>query len=88
MNSPKIPYIKLKNRPFGTGHKQNAAALRQFQAKRAVKTMEADPLRKFLFRLLALVILLALIGLVGFAYLGDLSPARQDQRLPVTLEVE
>lgn len=50
--------------------------------------MEADPLRKFLFRLLALVILLALIGLVGFAYLGDLSPARQDQRLPVTIEVE
>lgn len=50
--------------------------------------MEANPLRKFLFRLLAMLILLALLGLVGFAYIGDLSPERQEKRLPVTIKVE
>jgi hypothetical protein len=45
-------------------------------------------LRKFLFRLLAVLILLGLIGFIGFAYVGDLSPERSEQRAPVTLELK
>ncbi|WP_460273863.1 hypothetical protein [Celeribacter sp. ULVN23_4] len=45
-------------------------------------------MRKFLFRLLAVLILLGLIGFIGFAYVGDLSPERSEQRVPTTLELQ
>ncbi|SFI75594.1 hypothetical protein [Celeribacter neptunius] len=45
-------------------------------------------MRKFLFRLLAILILLGLIGFIGFAYVGDLSPERTEQRVPATIELK
>lgn len=37
-------------------------------------------------KLLAALLLLAGAGLVGFAYLGDLSPHRTEIRIPVVLD--
>ncbi|MCA0043859.1 hypothetical protein [Celeribacter litoreus] len=45
-------------------------------------------MRKFLFRLIAILILLGIIGFIGFAYVGDLSPDRAEERVPVTIEVK
>lgn len=36
-----------------------------------------------LIKLLVVVILAGLIGLVGYAYLGDMDPQRQEVRSPV-----
>jgi hypothetical protein len=44
-----------------------------------------------LWRLIKLVFVLAVlgfIGLVGYAYLGDLSPVQQDVTQPVTLDAD
>lgn len=41
-------------------------------------------LLKFLF----VVAVLAFLGLVGFAYLGDLDPDRTERAVPVTLDAE
>jgi len=44
-----------------------------------------------MFRLLKLLVFLALIGFVGltgYAYLGDLSPEQSEINQPVTLDVE
>lgn len=45
-------------------------------------------MRKFLFRLIIVLIFLAAIGFIGFAYVGDLSPDREDKRVPVTIDVK
>jgi len=37
-------------------------------------------------KFLAALVLLAGVGLVGFAYLGDLSPRQSEVRVPVTLD--
>lgn len=42
---------------------------------------------RFLKFLLFLVVV-GFVGLAGFAYLGDLSPKRQETSLPVTLDVD
>ncbi|WP_417242732.1 hypothetical protein [Celeribacter sp.] len=42
-------------------------------------------MRKFLFRLITILLALAVIGLVGFAYIGDLTPERHEQSVPVTI---
>ena len=39
-----------------------------------------------LLKFLAVLVVLALIGLLGFAYLGDLSPDRVERAVPVTLD--
>ncbi len=39
-----------------------------------------------LLKLVFFLVLLGLIGLLGFAYLGDLSPQQTDVRESVTLE--
>ncbi|SDW04065.1 hypothetical protein [Celeribacter indicus] len=44
-------------------------------------------MRKFLFRLLAIIILLGVLGFVGFAYVGDLTPDRSERSVPVTIDV-
>lgn len=44
-----------------------------------------------MFRILKLLIFLALlgfVGLTGYAYLGDLSPEQSEVNHPVTLDVE
>lgn len=38
-----------------------------------------------LFKFLLVLIVLAAIGVVGYAYLGDLSPNQEDQSVPVEL---
>lgn len=38
-----------------------------------------------LFKLLAILIVLGAIGVVGYAYLGDLSPEQDDRSVPVDL---
>ncbi|ALI54473.1 hypothetical protein SAMN05444421_10887 [Celeribacter marinus] len=42
-------------------------------------------LRKFLVRLIAILLGLAIIGLVGYAYVGDLSPERGEKSVPVSV---
>jgi hypothetical protein len=39
-----------------------------------------------LFKVLLFLILLAGLGLVGFAYLGDLSPTQEDVVTPVEID--
>jgi hypothetical protein len=43
---------------------------------------------KWLFKLVLILVVLGAIALVGYAYLGDLSPLSSDQRIPVSLEVD
>ncbi len=45
-------------------------------------------LRKFLFRLIAILIVLGVIGFIGFAYVGDLSPDRTEERTPVSIDLQ
>ncbi|MEM0945914.1 MAG: hypothetical protein AAGK37_00800 [Pseudomonadota bacterium] len=37
-------------------------------------------------KVLGVLIVLAVIGLVGFAYLGDLTPEQDDRSVPVELD--
>ena len=41
---------------------------------------------RWIFRILVVLVLFAILGVVGFAYLGDLSPDQSDVSEPVTLE--
>ncbi|MGR3289686.1 MAG: hypothetical protein ACU0C9_00610 [Paracoccaceae bacterium] len=41
-----------------------------------------------LFKLVLFLIVVAFVGLIVFAYIGDLSPLQTDARQPVTLDVE
>ena len=41
-----------------------------------------------LLKLLFFLLLLGFVGLVGFAYLGDLSPEIETVKEPVTLDVD
>lgn len=41
-----------------------------------------------LMKALLYLVVLAGIGLVGYAYLGDLTPERQEVSVPVTLDVD
>lgn len=41
-----------------------------------------------IFKLLLFLLILGAVALVGYAYLGDLSPDQSDMREPVTLDVE
>ncbi|WP_085952027.1 MULTISPECIES: hypothetical protein [Roseobacteraceae] len=45
-------------------------------------------MRKFLFRLLAVIILLGILGFIGFAYVGDLSPERVEHSVPVPIDAK
>ncbi len=40
-----------------------------------------------LLKALFVLVLLGFLGLVGYAYLGDLSPQRSDVRQPVELDI-
>ena len=39
------------------------------------------------FKLVLFLAIVGFVALVGFAYFGDLSPERVEQRTPVTLDV-
>lgn len=52
------------------------------------KTDGGSSLRKFLFQLIAMILVLGAIELVGFAYLGDLSPDRNETRESVTIDTD
>lgn len=41
-----------------------------------------------IWKALLVLVLLALVGLVGFAYFGDLTPETRDVENPVTLDVD
>lgn len=41
-----------------------------------------------LLKALFIIIILGFVGLVGFAYLGDLSPLQTDISQPLTLDVD
>jgi len=43
---------------------------------------------RFLLRLLAFLILSGFAGLIGFGYLGDLSPETSEITQPVTLDAQ
>ena len=40
-----------------------------------------------LFKLVLFLIVVSIVAIIGFAYLGDLSPQQTDIRQPVTLDV-
>jgi len=42
---------------------------------------------RYIFRLILILLVLAAIAVVGYAYVGDLSPTRSPVETPVTLEV-
>ncbi len=42
---------------------------------------------RYIFRFVFLLVLLAGIAVIGYAYVGDLSPQRSPVETPVTLEV-
>ncbi len=41
-----------------------------------------------IFKLVIFLIVVGLVGLVGFAYVGDLSPEQTDTDQPVLLKIE
>ena len=41
-----------------------------------------------LFKLVLFLLVMGFVGLIGFAYLGDLSPQQSDTREPVTIDVD
>lgn len=41
-----------------------------------------------LFKFVAVLAVLGFVALAGFAYLGDLSPDRQERRVPVALDAQ
>ena len=41
-----------------------------------------------ILKIIAVLLILGAIGLVGYAYLGDLDPDQQDVVAPVTLDVD
>jgi len=42
---------------------------------------------RYIFRLVLILVVLAAIAVVGYSYVGDLSPTRSPVETPVTLEV-
>lgn len=67
-----MPYINMTHRGAETNRTHD-------------KTDGGSGLRKFLFRLIAMLVVLGAIGFVGFAYVGDLTPDRSETRETVTL---
>ena len=43
---------------------------------------------RILLKLVAFLVVAGALGLVGFGYLGDLSPSQSDVSVPVTLDAE
>ena len=43
---------------------------------------------KYVYRLIAILILLGVVGLIGFAYLGNLRPTQSPVKEPVTLNAD
>jgi hypothetical protein len=43
---------------------------------------------RILLKLVAFLVVVGALGLVGFGYLGDLSPDQSDVSVPVTLDAE
>lgn len=43
---------------------------------------------RYIYRLILILVVLGGIGIVGYAYFGDLSPEMRDIRQPVTLDVD
>ena len=41
-----------------------------------------------ILKFIAILLVLAAIGVVGYAYLGDMSPQQKDMVTPVTLDVD
>ena len=41
-----------------------------------------------LFKLIFVLVIVGAVGLVGYAYFGDLAPETEDVRQPVTLNVD
>jgi hypothetical protein len=75
VNSETMPYI--------TGRERPADGVGQGRAGRKDGRMIG-----WLFRILAVLVLLGAVGLVGFAYLGDLAPVQERVRAPVMLPLD
>lgn len=45
-------------------------------------------MKKRLFKLVLFLLVCGAVAVVGYAYLGDLSPTQQEIRKPVTLDVD
>lgn len=51
------------------------------------EAQERQAVMKYIFRLVLMLVMLAALAVVGFAFVGDLSPTRSTVEAPVTLEV-
>ncbi|MEE9389407.1 MAG: hypothetical protein V3U96_12450 [Paracoccaceae bacterium] len=41
-----------------------------------------------LFKLVLFLVVMGFVGVIGFAYIGDLSPSQTDTRQPVVIDVD
>lgn len=85
VNSPEMPYIIRISSPSLFGRTKQPG----IEQSRA--TIENKRRQDRMFRLLKLIFILAILaflGLVGYAYLGDMTPERGEITEPVELNVD
>ena len=84
VNSPELPYICFREQPFRL---EKAGATGRDRAGPGKDKKRQDTMVR-IFKFLLLLALIAFVGLVGYAYLGDMTPERSDVTVPVDLNVE
>lgn len=57
------------------------------QVAKEGEARERQAVMKYIFRLVLILVMLAALAVVGFAFVGDLSPSRATVETPVMLEV-
>jgi hypothetical protein len=66
------------------GRKENPS--RWFAPRKKGQPESTNRLMKYLFRLILILVVLAMIAVIAYAYIGDLSPMRAPISEPVELE--
>ncbi|WP_211301673.1 hypothetical protein [Defluviimonas denitrificans] len=84
VNSPELPYICFREQPFRL---EKAGAKSRDRAGPGKDKKRQDKMVR-IFKFLLLLALIAFVGLVGYAYLGDMTPERSDVTVPVDLNVD
>jgi hypothetical protein len=82
VNLPEMPYIFAASADPPAASRCPAAG----EPARQQETMAGRGMAR-IFKLLVILLFLGFVALVGYAYLGDLSPERSDVRQPVELNL-